>query len=58
MFPVTSVIVGVTLLDSTLTWSRWLGVVIVVVSVTGLALHEARGRRTTVVQPLHVDARG
>lgn len=50
MFPVTSVLVGVTLLDTQLTWSRWLGVAIVVISVTGLVLHEARSRRTGVVQ--------
>lgn len=50
MFPVTSVLVGVTLMDTQLTWSRWLGVVIVVVSVTALVLHEARSRRTGVVQ--------
>lgn len=50
MFPVTSVLVGVTILDAELTWSRWLGVAIVVVSVTGLVLHEARSRRTGVVE--------
>ncbi|WP_109473013.1 DMT family transporter [Ornithinimicrobium cavernae] len=50
MFPVTSVLVGVTLLDTTLTWSRWLGIVIVVVAVTALVLHEARARRPGVVQ--------
>ena len=57
MFPVTSVLVGVILLDTQLTWSRWLGVAIVVVSVTGLVLHEARSRRTGVVeQPSSVPA--
>lgn len=50
MFPVTSVLVGVTLLDAQLTWSRWLGVLVVVVSVTGLVLHESRARRTGVVE--------
>ncbi|MCK0113987.1 DMT family transporter [Ornithinimicrobium sp. F0845] len=50
MFPVTSVLVGVTLMDTTLTWSRWLGVLIVVAAVTGLALHEARAARTGVVE--------
>ncbi len=56
MFPVTSVLVGVTVLEATLTWSRWLGVAVVVVSVTGLVLHEARARRTGVIQPTEVIA--
>lgn len=40
MFPVTAAVVGVTLLDATLTPSRWLGMAIVVLSVSALALHE------------------
>lgn len=50
MFPVTSVLVGATLMDTTLTWSRWLGVAIVVLAVTGLTLHEAHSDRKSVVQ--------
>lgn len=49
MFPVTSVLVGVLVLDATLTWSRWVGVALVVAAVTGLALHEARSRRPGVL---------
>lgn len=51
MFPVTSVLVGVTILDGSLTASRWVGVVIVVAAVTGLALHESRAERASVVAP-------
>lgn len=48
MFPVTAAVVGVTLLDATLSGSQWLGAGIVVASVTGLALHEATARRPAV----------
>lgn len=41
-------LVGVALLDTRLTADRWLGVVIVVVSVTALVLHETRSRRPAV----------
>jgi drug/metabolite transporter (DMT)-like permease len=48
MFPVTAAIVGVTVLDATLSPSRWLGLAVVVVSITALALHENRGRMPSV----------
>ncbi|MFY0405600.1 DMT family transporter [Solicola sp. PLA-1-18] len=48
MFPVTAAVVGVGFLGGTLVASQWLGLVVVVASVTGLALHEQRARRTTV----------
>jgi drug/metabolite transporter (DMT)-like permease len=51
MFPVTAAVVGVTLLDATLTPSRWLGMAVVVASVTALAWHESRGRRPAVQTP-------
>jgi len=48
MFPVTAAIVGVTLLEATLSPSRWLGLAVVVVSITALALHETRSRTPSV----------
>lgn len=48
MFPVTAAVVGVTLLDATLTPSRWLGMAVVVASVTALAWHESRSSRPAV----------
>ncbi len=49
MFPVTAAVVGVTMLDATLTTSRWVGLAIVVASITGLALNERRSRRPAVI---------
>ncbi|HKJ10930.1 MAG TPA: EamA family transporter [Ornithinimicrobium sp.] len=58
MFPVTAAIVGVTLLDATLTPSRWLGLTVVVVSITALALHENRTHTPSVrVAPANVGSR-
>lgn len=51
MFPVTAAVVGVTVLDATLTASRWVGLVVVVASVTALAWHEARSPRPAVRAP-------
>ncbi len=48
MFPVTATVVGVTLLEATLTPSRWVGLAIVVVSITALALHERRAAQPSV----------
>ncbi|MGB7447620.1 MAG: EamA family transporter [Ornithinimicrobium sp.] len=48
MFPVTAAIVGVTLLDATLTPSRWLGLAVVMASITALALHENRAKDPSV----------
>ena len=48
MFPVTAAVVGVTMLDATLAPSRWLGLAVVVVSITALALHENRASATSV----------
>jgi len=49
MFPVTAAIVGVTMLEATLTPSRWVGLAVVVVSITALALNERRSSRATVI---------
>lgn len=49
MFPVTAAIVGVTMLEATLTPSRWVGLAIVVVSITALALNERRSTRPSVM---------
>ena len=49
MFPVTAAVVGVTVLEATMTPTRWLGMVVVVASVTALAWHE-RSARTPAVR--------
>ncbi|MGB3763324.1 MAG: EamA family transporter [Ornithinimicrobium sp.] len=52
MFPVTAAVVGVALLDATLTPTRWLGLVIVVLSITALAWNEHRpGAQSVIVDP-------
>lgn len=61
MFPVTAAVVGVTLLDATLTPSRWLGLAIVVLSITALAVNERRAAQPSVdvdprVTPERIDA--
>lgn len=48
MFPVTAALVGVTVLNATLTSSQWLGATLVVVSVSALVLHEARAGEPAV----------
>lgn len=49
MFPVTAAVVGVTMLDATLTTSRWFGLALVVASITALALNERRSARPAVM---------
>ncbi len=53
-FPVTAALIGVTLLGAQLAWTQWLGLAVVVASVTALGLRERGG--APVVQP--VEARG
>lgn len=52
MFPVTAAIVGVTMLDATLSASRWVGLAIVVLAITSLAWNEHRpGAASVRVDP-------
>ncbi len=51
MFPATAAVVGVVFLDARLGASQWLGFVIVLASVTALALHEGRSARQAVQAP-------
>ncbi len=51
MFPVTAAVVGVTLLEATLTTSRWAGLALVVLSITALAWNEHRPRSASVKVP-------
>lgn len=48
-FPVTAALIGVTLLGAQLAWTQWLGLAVIVASVTALGLRE-RGSRP-VVEP-------
>lgn len=49
-FPVTAVLVGVAFLGAQPTWTQWLGLAVVVASVTALGLRE-RGRAPVVTAP-------
>jgi drug/metabolite transporter (DMT)-like permease len=50
-FPATAALIGVTVLGATLTFGQWLGLVIVVASVTGLGWHERRTPSPVVNAP-------
>ena len=50
-FPLTAALVGIVAFDATLTGTQWLGFVVVLASVVGLALHEQRSRRPSVAVP-------
>lgn len=53
-FPATAAVIGVSVLNETLSVTQWLGLVIVVVSVTALGWHERR-RKPVVVEPRRVE---
>lgn len=50
-FPLTAALVGVLILDSTLTGTQWLGMAVVAAAVTALALHERLSDRPAVATP-------
>jgi drug/metabolite transporter, DME family len=50
-FPVTAAVVGVTVLDRSLSWSQWAGFVLLLVTVVVFARHEQRAERTAVIPP-------
>jgi len=50
-FPLSAVVVGVAALGARPTASQWVGFVMVLASVVGLALHEQRSRRPSVAVP-------
>jgi drug/metabolite transporter (DMT)-like permease len=50
-FPLTAVVVGVAALGARPTASQWVGFVMVLAAVVGLALHEQRSRRPSVAVP-------
>ncbi|GAA6525154.1 DMT family transporter [Intrasporangium sp. DVR] len=54
-FPITAAVVGVTVLDRTLSSSQWVGFAIVLAAVVGLALHERRSERPAVAVPDRAD---
>jgi drug/metabolite transporter (DMT)-like permease len=54
-FPLTAALVGVVALDATLTGSQWLGFVVVLASVLGLAVHEHRSEHPSVAVPDRAD---
>ncbi len=48
-FPLTAALIGVTLLDGSLDGSQWIGFVVLLTSVTLLALHERRARTPAIM---------
>lgn len=50
-FPITAALIGVTVLGRSLAPSQWVGFVVVLASVVGLALHEGRSRTPAVAVP-------
>jgi drug/metabolite transporter (DMT)-like permease len=50
-FPVTAAVVGVGVLGTRLTWSQWLGFVMVLAAITALSLHERSAERPAVRIP-------
>ncbi len=54
-FPFTAALVGVAVLGATLTWTQWLGLLVVAASVTALALHERVSRSPAVAVPAPVE---
>lgn len=50
-FPVTAAAVGVGVLGARLTWSQWLGFVMVLTAITTLSLHERAAKRPAVRLP-------
>jgi drug/metabolite transporter, DME family len=56
-FPITAAVVGVTVLNTTLTWSQWAGFFLLLVTVVGFARHEQRAERTAVIPPSQQVAR-
>jgi drug/metabolite transporter (DMT)-like permease len=50
-FPITAAVVGVTVLNFTLTWSQWTGLVLLLITVVGFARHEQRAKHTAVIPP-------
>ncbi|AYY15197.1 DMT family transporter [Actinobacteria bacterium YIM 96077] len=47
-FPITAAVVGVVILGETQTWTQWLGLLVLMVTVVGFAQHEERSRRPAV----------
>jgi drug/metabolite transporter (DMT)-like permease len=54
-FPFTAALVGVTILDAVLSATQWLGLVLLAVTVTSLALHERLSLRPAVATPSPVE---
>ncbi|OLT46388.1 multidrug DMT transporter permease [Saccharomonospora sp. CUA-673] len=50
-YPATAVVIGVSFLDETMSATQWIGLVLVVSTVTALGWHERRARRDPVVAP-------
>ncbi|WP_167177710.1 DMT family transporter [Saccharomonospora amisosensis] len=53
-FPVTAALVSVTVLGATLSVTQWIGLVVVVASITGLGWHERGSEAAVVVEPRKV----
>jgi drug/metabolite transporter, DME family len=56
-FPIMAAVVGITVLNASLTWSQWTGLVLLLITVVGFALHEQRAEQTAVIPPTEPVAR-
>ena len=56
-FPVMAAVVGITVLNASLTWSQWTGLVFLLVTVVAFARHEQRAKHTAVIAPRESVAR-
>lgn len=53
-FPITAALVGVLVLGDTQSWTQWLGLALLMVTVVGFAQHERRGSHPAVVEAVRV----
>ena len=51
-YPLTGAIVGIALGSGALSWSQWLGAIVIAGAVTGLSWHEARAKVQAIEVPL------
>lgn len=56
-FPITAAVVGVTVLNTSLTWSQWTGFVLLLITVVAFARHEQRAERPAVIVPTELASR-
>jgi drug/metabolite transporter, DME family len=56
-FPITAAVVGITVLNASLTGSQWTGLILLLITVVAFAQHEQRAEQTAVIPPTEPVAR-